>query len=51
MPAIESAGDMVNMMTDKCKSRTFGLFLSYGGQFSGVACVMQIQIDTSNITR
>lgn len=32
VPAIERAGDMVNVMTDKYKSRTFGLFLSYGGQ-------------------
>lgn len=48
---MESAGDMVSVMTDKCKSRTFGLFLSYGGQYSGVACIMQMQIDTSNINR
>lgn len=32
VPAIESAGDMVSVMTGKCKSRTFGLLLSYRGQ-------------------
>ena len=36
IPAMESAGDMVSVMIERCQSRTFGLFLSYGGQFSGV---------------